>query len=204
MITVTQPRVRVTAQLRELRFDAGSRALDLVATVGRRPTAVIERLGDTGRLDAWAGGVGLPLLPGAATAAALADAQRLREAVFRMVTDVMADAPVDPAAAATVEGYAVLATEPPRLDLAADGRLASGPRLRTSAELLSTVARDALDLVTDPARRTHLRACDSPVCRMLFLDPPGGRPRRWCSMRRCGNSSKAAAFRDRAASTVDS
>ncbi|QYN22154.1 ABATE domain-containing protein [Amycolatopsis sp. DSM 110486] len=201
---MTQPRVRVTAQLKELRFDAGSRALDLVATLGRRPTAAIERLGDTARLDAWATGVGLPLLPGEANDAALSDAQRLREAVFGVVTDVMADAPVDPTAAATVEAYAVLATEPPRLELAADGRLASSPRLRTSAQVLATVARDAIDVVTDSARRTHLRACDSPLCRMLFLDTPGGRPRRWCSMQRCGNSSKAAAFRERAVSTVDS
>ncbi|MEU4670355.1 CGNR zinc finger domain-containing protein [Amycolatopsis sp. NPDC023774] len=200
---MTQPRVRVTAQLKDLRFDAGSRALDLVATLGRRPTAAIERLGDTTRLDAWATGVGLPLLPGEATAAALADAQRLREAVFRVVTDVMADAPVDPAAAATVEDCAAPGPELASLELAADGRLASGPRLRTSAQVLATVARDAIDLVTDPARRTRLRACDSPVCRMLFLDTPGARPRRWCSMRRCGNSSKAAAFRERAVSTVE-
>ncbi|WP_326565298.1 CGNR zinc finger domain-containing protein [Amycolatopsis rhabdoformis] len=201
------PRVRVTAQLRELRFDAGSRALDLVATVGRRPTVAVERLSDPTRLDAWATGVGLPLVPGEATQEALAQAHRLREAVFRVVTDALADAPVDPASAAIVETWAAHHADPPRLALAADGRLTPGPRRHTAASMLAVVARDAIDLVTDPARRVAVHACDSPLCRMLFLDAPGGRPRRWCSMQRCGNSSKAAAFRERAQpvpkSTVD-
>ncbi|MEU1949881.1 hypothetical protein ABZ554_47365, partial [Streptomyces sp. NPDC020125] len=39
------PRPRVTARLRALRFDTGSLALNLVATLGRRDSAPIERLG---------------------------------------------------------------------------------------------------------------------------------------------------------------
>ncbi|MFI5612651.1 CGNR zinc finger domain-containing protein [Amycolatopsis sp. NPDC051903] len=194
---MNQPRTRVTAQLRQLRFDAGARSLDLVATVGRRPSAHIERLEDVPRLETWAEGAGLPLLPGEATPAALADVVRLREAVFAVVTAVLEDAPVPAEAAALVAEYAAFELPPPRLDLTRDGHLVPGPRRRTARELLTTTARDAIDLVTDPARRDRLRACDSPLCRMLFLDVPGGRPRRWCSMQRCGNSSKAAAFRDR-------
>ncbi|MET8178683.1 CGNR zinc finger domain-containing protein [Streptomyces sp. NPDC005336] len=33
---------------------------------------------------------------------------------------------------------------------------------------------------------------------MLYLDRTAARRRRWCSMRRCGNSAKAATHRKRA------
>ncbi|MGW4544950.1 CGNR zinc finger domain-containing protein [Streptomyces violaceorubidus] len=52
--------------------------------------------------------------------------------------------------------------------------------------------------LTDEARRSRLAACASETCRMLCLDSGGGRPRKWCSMRRCGNRAKAAGHRLRA------
>ncbi|CAM5430611.1 hypothetical protein SVIOM342S_04936 [Streptomyces violaceorubidus] len=58
------PRSRVTARQRELRFDAGTLCLNLVATVGRRPEAPVERMGDTERLEAWCRGVGVTLEEG--------------------------------------------------------------------------------------------------------------------------------------------
>lgn len=58
------PRTRVTAQLRALRFDAGTLCLNLVATVGRRPGVPVERMGDAERLEAWCRGVGLTLADG--------------------------------------------------------------------------------------------------------------------------------------------
>ncbi|WP_252126560.1 hypothetical protein [Streptomyces sp. MBT84] len=51
-------RTRITARQRELRFDAGSLSLNLIATVGRRPTTPIERMGDIERLTAWFAGWG--------------------------------------------------------------------------------------------------------------------------------------------------
>lgn len=48
-----EPRTRVTARARDLRFDAGTLSLNLVATVGRRPAGPVERMGDAERLAAW-------------------------------------------------------------------------------------------------------------------------------------------------------
>lgn len=183
----TLPKVRVTAQLRELRYDAGSPSLNLLATIGRRPSAGIERLTDVTRLRTWADGIGFPLAQGEASADTLAGLRRLREEIFAVVTDAMAGRPVSPAAV-----NAAASISPPRL-------MPAFHDLRWSADdLTALLARDAIDVLLDRNRRSRLRACDSPVCRMIFLDSPGGRPRRWCSMSRCGNTSKAAAYRDRA------
>lgn len=192
-----QPRTRVTVQLRELRFDAGSPALDLVATVGRRPSAGIERLGDLARLRAWTEGAGFPLDDGTLTEEALAELHRLREAIFVVVTNVMAGEPVDASAVSVVNACAATEPGPPRLVPSPDGHLEERPLRWSLPELKAALARDAVAVLADPVRRDRLRRCDSPLCRMIFLDGPGGRPRRWCSMRRCGNSSKAAAFRQR-------
>jgi predicted RNA-binding Zn ribbon-like protein len=45
----------------DLRFDAGSLALNLVATLGGRHATPVERLDGPGRLRAWCEGVGLPV-----------------------------------------------------------------------------------------------------------------------------------------------
>ncbi|WP_345629065.1 CGNR zinc finger domain-containing protein [Streptomyces thinghirensis] len=52
--------------------------------------------------------------------------------------------------------------------------------------------------MADDARRSRLTACASEACRMLCLDSGGGRPRKRCSRRRCGNQDKAAGHRLRA------
>jgi predicted RNA-binding Zn ribbon-like protein len=44
---------------------------------------------------------------------------------------------------------------------------------------------------------THVKACEGPVCTLLFADHTRGRARRWCSMALCGNRAKQAAHRER-------
>jgi predicted RNA-binding Zn ribbon-like protein len=44
---------------------------------------------------------------------------------------------------------------------------------------------------------TYIKACEGPVCTLLFADHTRGRARRWCSMAICGNRAKQAAHRDR-------
>lgn len=60
--------------------------------------------------------------------------------------------------------------------------------------LLVPVALAAARLVirVDPAR---LRECAAPECRTWFVDTSKGGRRRWCSMARCGNRTKAARHR---------
>ena len=68
----------------------------------------------------------------------------------------------------------------------------------TGPQLRSLIARDLLDVLSaEPAR---LRECDSDVCRMIYRDTPGGRARKWCSMRLCGNQAKAAQHRHKVGS----
>ena len=59
--------------------------------------------------------------------------------------------------------------------------------------LLAAIARSAAEiLVEGPAAR--LRVCANPGCGLFFSDVSRTRQRRWCSMARCGNRHKVAAF----------
>lgn len=62
--------------------------------------------------------------------------------------------------------------------------------------LVAHFARSAAELVTkgDPDR---LRECAAPDCPLWFYDESKGGRRRWCSMARCGNRTKAARHRSR-------
>lgn len=64
--------------------------------------------------------------------------------------------------------------------------------------LLAAVARDALDLLTDPVARAALRRCQGDACRRLYLDTSRGMRRRWCSSEVCGNRERVARHRRRA------
>lgn len=196
------PRTRITAKARSLRFDAGSLSLNLVATLGRRPSTPIERLDGPGRLREWCAGVGLAPRDEEDPAALLAALRELRDAAYDVVAAHLGDRAPRPGSVDLLNALALTAPPAPRLRTDAQGRLAhrSVPPL-TSAEVLSTVARDLIAVMTDPGTRALLRTCDAEVCRMVYLDtgPGTGRPRKWCSMERCGNSAKAARHRRRAA-----
>jgi predicted RNA-binding Zn ribbon-like protein len=44
---------------------------------------------------------------------------------------------------------------------------------------------------------SNVKACEGPVCTLLFADHTRGHRRRWCSMAICGNRAKQAAHRNR-------
>src|SRR3954447_3812931 len=194
------PRTRVTSQARDLRFDAGALSLDLVATVGRRPVGPVERMGDVRRLDAWCRGVGVTLTRGHEPASVLRSLHVLRDAAFDVASSAVDGHRPSPGSVALVTELAGVEPPVPQLELTEDGVPAAqhGARL-TERELLSVIARDLIRLVSDPELRARLTMCASDACRMIYLNPPSGRPRQWCSMRRCGNNAKAAAHRRRKA-----
>lgn len=68
------------------------------------------------------------------------------------------------------------------------------------AALLAAVARDAVELLTDPAARAALRQCEGDNCPIVYLDTSRGRRRRWCSSEVCGNRERVARHRRRVAS----
>lgn len=65
--------------------------------------------------------------------------------------------------------------------------------------LLSAVARDVVELLTDPVARAGLRRCEGDNCRMALPRYVTGRRRRWCSSEVCGNRERVARHRRRAA-----
>jgi predicted RNA-binding Zn ribbon-like protein len=66
------------------------------------------------------------------------------------------------------------------------------------AACLSAIARDAIELFGGHETQ-RVRECANPRCALLFMDSSRPGTRRWCSMRRCGNRSKAALYRERIA-----
>lgn len=59
--------------------------------------------------------------------------------------------------------------------------------------LLAAIARSAAETIAEGAS-TPLRVCANPSCGLFFYDTSRTRRRRWCSMTRCGNRHKVAAF----------
>ncbi|HEY6497716.1 MAG TPA: CGNR zinc finger domain-containing protein [Trebonia sp.] len=173
--------------LRQLRFDTGSPALNLLSTVGRRRSgAPIERMGTQGRLRDWLAGNGLagvPVGPGELSAAT-----ELREAAYQVLTGHGTEADV-----AVVDRWSSRATPGPGLRRRPDGALALEPPPASFESLMSLLARDIAELAARPPEQ--LRLCDFDECGTLYLDTSRGRRRRWCSMGRCGNVAKVTRFR---------
>jgi predicted RNA-binding Zn ribbon-like protein len=165
-----------------LRFDAGSLSLNLVATVGRRYGAPVERLASVERLREWLTGVGLEVDESLGEAD-VARVRGLREHLHELFRS------------------AVGRERPPRAALAAvnDAVASSAPLLGKRFDLDSVIALVAADAVRILAgrERDELRVCEADDCRMLYLGY-GRRRRRWCSAEHCGNRSRVAAHRARA------
>lgn len=59
--------------------------------------------------------------------------------------------------------------------------------------LLAAIARSAAELIAEGSA-ARIRICSNPACGLFFYDTSRTRRRRWCSMSRCGNRHKVAAF----------
>ncbi|SEN59485.1 CGNR zinc finger domain-containing protein [Actinacidiphila rubida] len=184
----------------ELRFDCGRLCLNLVATRAGRPPA--ERLGGRAGLREWLAGAALvprgePLDVGDGWPAAFTT---LRATLERLLTAQLRG---EPPAAADVDALNAAARGTPVAPTAVrqdDGTLARVLATPPTCDaLLATVARDAVDLFTDPIDRARLRACEGEDCTVVYLDTSRGRRRRWCSSEVCGNRERVARHRRRAA-----
>ncbi|MEW2393013.1 ABATE domain-containing protein [Streptomyces venezuelae] len=183
----------------ELRFDSGRSCLDLLAT--NHP---VERLDSVARLRAWLVGAGLvpaeALLHGAGPQWLVAF-HELRAHVGQLVCGEIEERPLAAAAALDrVNALAAAAPPAPCAVRAADGTLVRVLRGEPGcAALVAAVARDAVDLLTDPVARALLRQCEGDNCPIVYLDTSRGRRRRWCSSEVCGNRERVARHRRRAA-----
>ncbi|GEC09396.1 hypothetical protein SSP24_70510 [Streptomyces spinoverrucosus] len=183
----------------ELRFDAGRVCLDLLATT--HPT---ERLCTVEVLRAWITGSGL-VPPGTPLAHAdgswLVAVREVRGHVGQLVHGRLT--PTTPSydrALARVNELARTAPPAPRARRGQDGTLVRElDRPPQCAALLGAIARDAVELLTDPVARASLRQCAGDNCPIVYLDTSRGRRRRWCSSEVCGNRERVARHRRRAA-----
>ncbi|MEU1894554.1 CGNR zinc finger domain-containing protein [Streptomyces pristinaespiralis] len=176
------------------RFDPGALCLELLTTGGPGSLAGYEVLHDPAALRRW---VAASRLPGelhlSADDADVAAARALRNALWGMAAAAAHGDDPDPADVSVVNTAAAAPALAPRIG--ADGSRQWVPGA-TAGQLLSTVARDAVDLFTGPHAH-RVRECGSHDCRLIFVDTSRPGRRRWCAMERCGNRSKVRAHRAR-------
>ncbi|WP_405872286.1 MULTISPECIES: CGNR zinc finger domain-containing protein [unclassified Streptomyces] len=186
----------------ELRFDAGRICLDLLAT-----THPEERFDSLEVLRAWITGAGLAP-PGTPLAHAdsswLVGFRELRGQVGQLIRGGLAAErrPSYDIALTRVNEIARVSPPAPRAVRGEDGSLLrelDGPP--ECAALLGAIARDAIELLTDPVARAGLRQCEGDNCPIVYVDSSRGRRRRWCSSEVCGNRERVARHRRRAALT---
>lgn len=172
------------------RFDAGRPCLNLLATIGQRGAAPVERLPAPADLAVWLTAAGLLDAPPPASGRDLEQMRQLRDAVYEVVDAAHRGRTPAPGAIALIN---TTASHPvPRPELASDGRTATRHSDQPIQAALAVLARDTIALITGPDL-PRVRECAAPECRMLFLDTSRGARRRWCSMTRCGNRAKARA-----------
>ncbi|MEU9042523.1 MULTISPECIES: CGNR zinc finger domain-containing protein [unclassified Kitasatospora] len=177
------------------RFDPGALCLELLTTGGPGPYARYEVLHQPADLAAWLPQSRLRLPADAVriTAPELAGARTLRDALWRLTA---ARAHDEPGPAADYAALNRAAEHPPLVPRIAPDGTAAAPLPADGAQLVSTLARDAITLLTGP-HADRIRECGAHNCRLIFVDTSRPGRRRWCSMERCGNRHKVRALRAR-------
>jgi predicted RNA-binding Zn ribbon-like protein len=176
-------------------FEPGSLALAFAVTgpgTYDGPLALFQTLRRPSDLERWAAEV-----VGAAGVRAtdhdLDLAVGLQAAIWS-VTDALIDRrPVPEGDRAVLNELAVQPCLVPRL---LPGPTRTWAAVQGARSVLSSVARDAIDILGGP-RAARLKRCEGSRCALLFVDTSRSGRRRWCSMERCGNRAKVAAHRRR-------
>ncbi|MFE3874019.1 CGNR zinc finger domain-containing protein [Kitasatospora sp. NPDC059146] len=187
--------VLTTAAGARFHFDPGALCLELLTTGGPGPYARFEVLHRPSDLTDWLTRSRLRLPAGAVriTEGQLGAARTLRDALWRLAADRAHGRPGDPADHAALNRAAA---HPPLVPRIAPDGTAAAPLPADGAQLVSTLARDAIALLTGP-HADRIRECRAHDCRLLFVDTSRPGRRRWCSMERCGNRNKVRALRAR-------
>ncbi|MDN3356699.1 ABATE domain-containing protein [Actinomadura sp. DC4] len=161
-------------------WDGGRPSIDLLNTARDRVIGPRETLRTPEDLARWLREA--DLLDAPVDEAALNAARRLRAAI-----DALAFATPEEADAAVVNAMAADAPRGPRITVN-ESRVVPVPPSWSAASALGQVALDAIDLLTG---NELLRVCAADDCGIRFADRSPARNRQWCSMRRCGNRTKA-------------
>lgn len=129
-----------------------------------------------------------------AAANALAQAKLLREALFGLVTGIMAAKAPSRGALALLREHWLAGVAAHELHFE-EAQVAT--RLRADAAELDLIAamvayRMVEHVLVLPTER--LRICQGPNCSWLFIDSSKAGRRRWCDMAVCGNAAKSRRF----------
>lgn len=196
-------------------FDAGALCLDFANTLDWHASATPEEeLTSYPRLVTWGMEAGLLSLEEAvhlelrgvenpaAAAHWLAEAIRLREALYRVFVAIAytrPGGPADPADLAIITEFWQQAAQSMRLEQAA-GAFHWQWALQADdlGRVLWPVVHSAVQLLESEQRERIGQCQDDRGCGFLFLDTSRNRSRRWCSMESCGNRAKAARHHARA------
>lgn len=174
-------------------FDAGALCLEFLTTGPGLPGH--ESLHRPDDLARWCVASRLRLAPGELhiSPGEFRAAHWLRNALWRLARAVADGRPPSPRDVDEVNQAAQLPPLVPQF--AADG--ARNRYLPGDAfQMLSTVARDAVELFTGPLAE-RVRQCGAPDCSLVFVDTSRPGRRRWCAMERCGNRHKVRSLRER-------
>ena len=178
----------------DFRFRSGRLCLDFIATVGDREHLAFDRWRAPEDFSRWCVEARLLGRVPPVREDQFASARRLREALYRLVSAALAGMQPDPGDLQHLNAAARTPSLAPQLT--AIGQKQTFMSDTPYEGVLATVARDAVDLLSDRARE-RVRKCADAHCSILFLDTSRPGRRRWCSMDGCGNKVKKAAYRKR-------
>jgi predicted RNA-binding Zn ribbon-like protein len=170
-------------------YDSGALSLDFAHTGVRDGPPGWEQFHAPADLTAWLG-ERFDRLDETATERELSDALGLRASIYSLAR---AAADGDAPAADDIDIVNLFAATPDIPPALAGGHRQAGTTALRTGQVLSTIARDAVDLFGHEAGR--IRECSADNCKLVFYDESRTNNRRWCSMQRCGNRAKVRAFR---------
>lgn len=178
--------------MKNFEFPCGDLSLDFLGTLQRRDDPQpLEFLTSPARADAWLREAGVIDDDAGFDDTGLDDAFRLREAIYALFTARLASRPFPADALEQVNATAQASPVTPTLT-------PHGRRIdATPAQALSTIARDAIDILSRDDVR--VKRCGNEGCTQIYVDHSRAGNREWCAMDPCGNRIKARAYRARKA-----
>jgi predicted RNA-binding Zn ribbon-like protein len=176
------------------RFDPGALCLELLTTGGPGAFRRYEVLHAPADLASWADRSRLTPTPELEISEAeVAKARQLRDGLFRAaIAQTRGERP----ALSDTDTINNVAAQPPLAPAIGPDGERRWARSASGARLLSTVARDAVELLTGSFAR-RVRMCAAEDCYLIYVDTSRPGRRRWCSMEHCGNRHKVRTLRAR-------
>ncbi|NMP24655.1 CGNR zinc finger domain-containing protein [Sulfobacillus harzensis] len=127
----------------------------------------------------------------------LAEVKTLREAIYRIFSDIARGNTVDDTLLLDLNKAIGQSFHHARIVRTPDGYAWGWKQDMSLDTMEAPIVRSAADLLTAPSTLSRIRECASDHCTWLFLDETKNRSRRWCNMRTCGNASKVHRYRAR-------